>query len=301
MTGVRRLDDARRPRRSARRAADACAAALTMVAAIMLGGCDSIGADLEDSFGGLFPPSPTQAVLWTTDTDPDLRRRGVLLLGNAVFGGEPAYVRLYRDYAVNEGNPLVKAAAIRALARHGDVTDGPVLAAQLTHESRQVRWEAARGLQRIHAPVVVPDLLGRIRDPEEGVQVRVAAVTALGQYGSDRVFQGLVGALEASELAVNRAAADALTQLTGETLGIDPAGWLTWYAAAAGNSNRLAGGADYRYPTYDREPGWLEDLAFWNPPVREFPGPPVGLEPGSRRTTYDDGETGAAGPDDGWD
>ena len=273
-----------------RRGARLAAVGIGLAAAALgpLGGCASVGADIEDSFGGLFPPSPTQAVLWTTDTDPDLRRRGVLLLGNAVFGGEEPYVRLYRDYAANERNPLVKAAAIRALARHGEVADARLIAAQLADASRQVRWEAARGLQRLHDPAVVPDLLDRVRDPDEDVQVRVAAITALGQYGSDRVFQGLVSALEAPQLAVNRAAVDTLAQLTGEDFGIDPQAWLAWYQEARPGGDALAGASEFTYPTYDRPPTWLEQIAFWNPPVREFPGPPLGLEPGGARETYED-------------
>lgn len=275
-----------------RRMPGSAATRLAMVAmfAAVFGsaGCQSIGSDVEDAFGGLFGPSPTEAVVWTTDTDPDLRRRGVLLLGNAVFGGEEPYVRLYRDYAVNERNPLVKAAAIRALARHGEVADARIIAAQLTHENRQVRWEAARGLQRLHEPAVVPDLLERLRDPDEDVQVRVAAATALGQYGSDRAFQGLVGALEAPELAVNQAAAASLRQLTGRDIGIDPTAWLRWYRDAAADPQRLAGAGSYRYPTYERDLGFFEQLAFWNPPVREFPGPPLGLDPSDSRRTYQD-------------
>ena len=281
-------------RRMPRIAAGLLAITATIVAGVGSAGCQSVGADVEDAFGGLFGPSPTEAVVWTTDTDPDLRRRGVLLLGNAVFGGEEPYVRLYRDYAVNERNPLVKAAAIRALARHGEVADARIIAAQLTDENRQVRWEAARGLQRLHEPSVVPDLLERLRDPDEDVQVRVAAATALGQYGSDRAFQGLVGALEAPELAVNHAAAASLRQLTGRDIGIDPTAWLRWYRDAAGDPQRLAGAGSFRYPTYQRDPGFFEQLAFWNPPVREFPGPPVGLEPDEFRRTYED-DPGDAG------
>ena len=281
-------------RRMPRIAAGLLAITATIVAGVGSAGCQSVGADVEDAFGGLFWPSPTEAVVWTTDTDPDLRRRGVLLLGNAVFGGEEPYVRLYRDYAVNERNQLVKAAAIRALARHGEVADARIIAAQLTDENRQVRWEAARGLQRLHEPSVVPDLLERLRDPDEDVQVRVAAATALGQYGSDRAFQGLVGALEAPELAVNHAAAASLRQLTGRDIGIDPTAWLRWYRDAAGDPQRLAGAGSFRYPTYQRDPGFFEQLAFWNPPVREFPGPPVGLEPDEFRRTYED-DPGDAG------
>lgn len=285
----------RTPSRLRRCTAGCMIAALAVAGLFGAGGCEALGADLEDSFNGLFPPSPTQAVVWAADTDPDLRRRGTLLLANAPFGGEEAYVRLYRDYAENESNPLVKSVAIRALARHGETVDAALIATQLTHDSRQVRWEAARGLQRLHDPDVSGLLLEALRDTEEDVQVRVSAATALGQYGTDVVFQGLVAALDEPELAINDAAQRSLRQITGADEGDDPSAWLTWYEPKQGEPGVFAEAAGYTYPTYERDPGFLEKLAFWNPPVREFPGPPRGLVPAGRRGTYD----GEDGPIDG--
>src|SRR6185295_4051963 len=113
------------------------------------------------------------------------------------FGGAEVYLRAYRDYIQHETNPLVKAEAIRALGRHGSAEDATLIAGQLKDDNIQVRWEAAKALQRLHNPAVVPDLLRILRDDQQTADIRMAAACALGQYPEDRVFHGLVGALEA--------------------------------------------------------------------------------------------------------
>jgi HEAT repeat protein len=259
--------------------------ALAAAVLVVIGGCETIGADLNALAKGLTPTTPRQAAeMMLNPHDPDDRREGTLLIANAPFGGNPPYVRTYRDYVEHERDPLVKAAAIRALAKHGTVEDAPLIARQLTHENVQVRWEAAKGLQRIHNPQVVPDLLESLRDPSEDADVRIAIARALGQYPEDRVFQGLVAALDARELAVNVAAAGSLRTLTGQAHGLDPSAWLSWYNNASGD--RFAGGAEYLYPTYQRRESWLEKLAFWTSRPVEHPAPPVGLRPESQRRTY---------------
>ena len=263
---------------------------LAALAAGILGpvsGCDTTSQDLNSLAKSFAPPTPRQAAeKMLNPHDPDDRREGTLLIANAPFGGSPPYLRTYRDYVEHEQDPLVKAAAVRALAKHGTAEDAPLIARQLTHENVQVRWEAAKGLQRIHNPQVVRDLLEVLRDPEERLDVRVAAARALGQYREDRVFQGLVAALDARQLAVNAAAEQSLETLTGQTLGRDPRPWLSWYNSATGD--RFAAGLEYRYPTYQRRETWLEKLAFWTSRVVEQPAPPVGLRPSSERRTYED-------------
>ncbi|MDY7107653.1 MAG: hypothetical protein SYC29_03360 [Planctomycetota bacterium] len=116
--------------------------------------------------------------------------------------------------------------------------------------------------------------------------MRIAVARALGQYPEDRVFQGLVAALDARELAVNVAARESLHTLTGQAHGLDPSQWLSWYNDAGGD--RFAGGKEYLYPTYQRRESWLEKLAFWTSRPIEQPAPPVGLRPESQRRTYQD-------------
>jgi hypothetical protein len=260
---------------------------LAVAGLLLIGGCETIGADLDSLAKGLVPRTPREAAeMMLNPHDPDDRREGTLLIANAPFGGNPPYVRTYRDYVEHERDPLVKAAAIRALAKHGTVEDAPLIAEQLSHENVQVRWEAAKGLQRIHNPQVVPALLESLRSPTEDEDVRIAIARALGQYPEDRVFQGLVAALDARELAVNAAAEGSLRTLTGQSYGLDPSAWLSWYNHASGD--RFAGGEEYLYPTYQREESWLEKLAFWTSRPVEQPAPPVGLRPESQRRTYED-------------
>jgi hypothetical protein len=260
-----------------------------VVAASLGGGCETISQDFNDLAKGIVAPTPRAAAEMALDQhDPDRRREGTLLLANAPWGGNPTYLRMYRDYVQFDNDPLVKATAIRALAKHGVAEDAPLLAPHLVNDNVQVRWEAAKGLQRLHNPVVVPDLLATLGREDEHSDVRVAAACALGQYPEDRVFQGLVAALDVRELAVNIQAGRSLGLLTGQDFGLEPRAWLEWYNSVEGD--RFAGGGEYLYPTYHRELSWLEKLAFWSVRVEEHPAPPAGLRPSDERRTYGDEE-----------
>ncbi len=284
-------------RRIAKIAPTALAAAAA--ALVPLAGCDSIGQDFADLGKSLTPPTPREAAEQMLDPhDPDARREGTVLISNSPFGGVDVYLRTYRDRVMYETDPLVKAVSIQALARHGTPEDAPLIAQQLVEEENiQARWEAAKGLQRIHNPVVVPDLLGVLRNVEEHTDVRAAAADALGQYPEDRVFQGLVAALDARELAVNISSQHSLYALTGVDFGLDPRLWLSWYNSVG--SDPFAGQLEYLFPTYHRRDTWLEKLAFWSTRVEEQPSPPAGLDSTSGKRTYeaedDRAENGTAG------
>ena len=254
--------------------------------AVAVAGCASISDDLSSLGEKLTPITPNEAVRMMVDPhDPDDRRRGTVLISNSPFGGADAYVAMYRDRVRNEQDPLARAAAISALGRHGEPKDAPSIAANLDDEHFQVRWEAAKALQRIHNPVVVPDLLRTVREVTEQPDIRVAATVALGQYPQDRVCQVLVGVLDGQGLAVNVAADWSLTTLTGMDFGLDVRAWLGWYNSV---DDPFADRQVYLYPTYQREETFLEKLAFWSNEDYEQPGPPAGLEPPPRRTYQDD-------------
>ncbi len=257
---------------------------------ITLAGCETISQDFTDLSESLSTPSPLEAAEMMFDKyNADNRRRGTVLLANSDFGGAPPYVEAYRQMVEDETNPLVLAVAVRALARHGDVSDAAAIAGHLEHENRQVRWEAAKGLQRLHDPSVVTNLLTVLGEPAEDSDVRIASATALAQYPEDRVFQGLVQALSSRELAVNVTAENALTALTAQSFDGIPAHWLAWYdAQVASGSDPFQAAVDYRYPTYSRNEAWWEQLAFWTQPIREQPGIPAGLTQDQQRTTWDD-------------
>ena len=254
----------------------------------MTTGCATISDDFTDATSSLFPPSPTEAAQMMLDPhNPDARREGTNWIGNAPFGGAPVYVSTYRDYVEHEEHELVLVEAIRALARHGSPEDAPLIAKHLTHSNEQVRWQAARGLQRLHNPVVVNALLDRLRDEQEEPDVRIAAAVAVGQYAQDRVFQALVAALLSRHLAINAAARESLQTLTSQDFGFESRDWMAWYNQ---QGEPFAGRQDYLYPTYQRDYSWIEKLVLWSPKMQEQPAPPAGLRPEAERSTYDEFE-----------
>lgn len=241
----------------------------------LTGGCDQITSDVNDVSGSFFPPTPSEAARWAVDnTNPENQRRGVVLLGNASFGGQATYVELYTLYVQDSTDPLVKAAAIQALSMHGDPAAAPLIAEQLKNPVKQVRLAAARGLQRIHNPAVADALWKSLVAEEEDSDVRIEAAIALGQYPRDDVFQALCAALDQRELAVNLAAADSLRLITDQDFGLDRPMWLSWYQSQTKPFRTFV---PYYYPTYQRALGFGDYLMFWSIPTFEQPGVPTGM------------------------
>ena len=109
-----------------------------------LSGC--VTDDFDDITRVFDVPTPGEAARWALDQhDPDRRREGLVLLSTASFGGAQVYVDLYRDYVENDPDPLVKSAAIAALARHGTPQDALLIAP----------WDSTLSYQERH------DSLGR--------------------------------------------------------------------------------------------------------------------------------------------
>ncbi|MBC8203827.1 MAG: HEAT repeat domain-containing protein [Planctomycetes bacterium] len=263
----------------------------TLSLLLFLGGC--VTDDFNDLAKGFAPVTPNQAAMMASDQhSPDERREGITLLANSPFGGGPPYVSMYRDYVIEDGDPLVRAAAIKALARYAEVTDAELIAPWLRSdgsESIQVRREAAVALQRIHNPIVVGDLLRSLGDENEDSTVRAFCATALGHYPEDRVLLGLISSLDANELTINLASSESLHILTGQVFGTDQYAWFEWYRATHdANNNPFEAMTFFQYPTFKYETRWYDRFVFWEHRNEEKPDVPVGLEDPTRRSTYDD-------------
>lgn len=253
---------------------------------IFQAGCDTIASDFQDLADQIMPPTGEEAGVWATDFgDPENQQRGITLVGNAPWGGGEEYLQLYRTCIEGPFDPLVKSAAIRALAHHGDPTDALIIASQLDHEVTYVRLEAAKGLQRLHDPEVA-DKIWKHLDTEEEPSIRVELAIALGQYPRDAVFQALVLSLESRELAVNLAASDSLRTLTGQDHGIDARRWLAWYVVT---DDPFAREEVYLYPVYTRPLGILDVINIFNPTKWEKSGVPRGLDQTGKRKTWAEG------------
>ncbi len=233
-------------------------------------GCETAAQD----FGEVFKfntPSPSQASAWMFHRDAEKRRLGITLISNAPFGGEEPYMKVYRE-AIADVDPMVRAASAHALGLHGQPEDAPLLAKALADSSQLVRWESAKGLQRIYNDTVIAQLIEAMVNDAD-VDVRMAAATALGQYKERRVIEALIRGLDDRSLGVAFHAHRSLRILTGENFGTDPVAWLDWSRNVA---EPFAKGRVYTYPVYNRDKTLLETITPFGRPVFEEPGVPVG-------------------------
>lgn len=244
---------------------------LAMVSCLSTG-CETAAQDLAEVFDWN-TPSPTQASAWMFHRDPERRRTGIALISNAYFGGEEPYLKVYRE-AVTDADPMVRAASARALGMHGQPEDAPLLATVLKDSSNLARWEAAKGLQRLHNPAVVGALIESATSDED-LDVRMASANALGQYRQRRVIEALIRALDDRSVGVALHALRSLRILTGEQFNSDPVVWLEWSRQV---DDPFANGRTYTYPVYTRSNTFLEKVLPVGKPVFEEPGVPVGLE-----------------------
>lgn len=226
-------------------------------------------------------PTPSEAAAWAIDRyDADKRYRGTLLLANAPYGGDEVYMQLFLDN-IRDTDPAVRAAATRAIGRHGEPEQVPLLVDRLKDEDRFVRAEAARGLQRLHNPVAVDPLIDVLRPTDDGedyvekdAEVRAEAATALGQYPQNKVIEVLIATLADPNLAVNRAAKASLQTLTGQDFGLDRRAWIDWYDQTRAT---FAGQNRYTYPVFRRDTKWWEYLPFVSKPNNEPVSTPIGM------------------------
>ena len=246
---------------------------LAALAALFFGpGCSKTGQwhplDIQ-----VLPKSPEQVALDAFNMyDADKRRDAVETLAAADFGGEAPYVRTYR-MLIDDPDPTVRGAAVKALARHGDLSDAPLFLRLLQEdEFAFVRWQSAVALQRLHMPESAEPLsVAMLKD--EDVDTRAAAAEALGQYPQREVFAALVGALDDRDFSVVAAANKSLKTLTGYDFGSDGSLWLIW-------AKRNEGDLFAHQQTYTYRPFFTPEskLKFWSKPDQPEPRKPLGIE-----------------------
>ncbi|MBI1369356.1 MAG: hypothetical protein GC162_11975 [Planctomycetes bacterium] len=246
-----------------------------MLAAALPVGCSKSASKDEGIFAGLMPPKPADVARDAFNvTDPDKRRRSVNLLSNAPFGGEAPYLKTYR-LLVDDPDPTVRAACLRALGKHGQISDVPAILPYLKDKTSFVRWEAAKALQRLHSPDAVDPLLTTLHEDDDP-DVRTAAANALGQYPEPRVFAALIGALQDEDFTVVTEVVHSLEVLTGQDYGEDGAQWLSW--SQHQDKHLFAGQEAYYYPQFVRPPTIWDKIKFWKSRKVVVPTQPTGIE-----------------------
>ena len=252
---------------------------LLVLVGCITGGCEMINGSGNAISNLVSPPTPSEEARNVFNVyDPDIRRRALNNLSASPFGGEGPYVRLYR-LLIDDPDPTVRAAAVKALGLHGEVKDVSLINIRLEDEASMVRWEASKSLQKIHNPQAIKPLIAAMNKDSDH-DVRMACADALGQYAQPEVFSALVAALDDSRFGVALAAQKSLTILTGAELCSEGSAWLKY--REANTSNLFANQQTYMWQPYSPPRGFVSKMQFWKKAKPAKPAKPaqtpVGLD-----------------------
>jgi HEAT repeat protein len=149
--------------------------------------------------------------LWNTYHSPDeelaIRRRAVESLAHF---GRPQVGELI-EAAYQDEEPLMRISAVFAMGRSADEVWGSRVVAELEHDDPEMRYEAARACGALELVEAVPILSRMVADPD--LEVKLAAVWALGQIGGREAQRVLEICLESGDEALKDAAENALDEL----------------------------------------------------------------------------------------
>ena len=159
---------------------------------------------------------------------PDERRVGINQLVTLDGGREGSATDAYAALASADGDPIVRATAIRALNRARDGSATGTFVAALADADPMVRLEAAKALNNLPAASAQAPLIARLNDPAEDRDVRIAAAEALRHYKSIDAARALVGTLNGREFGVSWQARRSLRAMAGADFRYDEPAWLAY-------------------------------------------------------------------------
>jgi hypothetical protein len=174
---------------------------------------------------------PITAVQLMNDPhSPDNRREGINQLLTYKFTSREPYTTRYRQISAFDEDATVRAVAIRASNRARDIHASPIFVAALTDKSQLVRLEAAKALVHLPDPLAERPLSRVLGDPNEDLDVRIAAADALKHYHDIANARALAEALDDKDFGVVWQARRSLVYLTGRDFGYDDGAWLNYIA-----------------------------------------------------------------------
>jgi len=235
------------------------------LATAVLAGCSKGGGGkitLNDMMRKLTGPSPSELVAWAFDpNDPDKRRMGIVGLSSKKWGLREPYLKGYAALLKTDKDPLVRAAAARALGKAKDPNYAPEVTRALLDTSVAVRQDAATALDSVYDDSSAGPLRKRaISDSDQ--DVRAKSCRALRHHRDIAVARTLVDCLSDKAFSVRHQAHASLTEIVGKDLGYDPENW-------AGVTSGMALPAK---PAPPRKPTWWERIRQkMRKPVAEEP------------------------------
>ncbi len=150
--------------------------------------------------------------LWDRHSDEKenllVRRRA---LEGIAASSQPGVARLIENALYNP-EPELRISALYAMGRNADPRWIPYLLPILDQDDPTLRLEAVRSLGELEARAAVAPLIRLIAN-EIDAEVRLAALTALGQIGGEQARRALQAATEWDDEATVTAAEDALEEL----------------------------------------------------------------------------------------
>ena len=126
-------------------------------------------------------------------------------------------VRGIIDAAYAHSNPRMRASAVFAMGRSGDLFWSNTVLNELGASEPEMCYEAARAAGEMQIPKAVPSLIGMLRENDRELQE--AAIWALGQIGGTEAKRALEWCMETCDEVLQPAIDDALGELA---LGSEP-------------------------------------------------------------------------------
>ena len=191
------------------------------------GGAGEFFASLYDQITGR---TPEQNLKLVRSPRPDARVRGINGFISREFGKHPPYTPLYKAMAAEDRDPLVRAAAVRALNRSRDRTATPVFIKGLSDPHEWVRLESAKALVRVPDPAAIAPLLQVVRRQDETREVRIAAVDALRHYKNMEVARALASLLAERDFSIVWQSRRSLRDITQKDFRYDESKWMEYLA-----------------------------------------------------------------------
>ena len=169
--------------------------------------------------------TPSHDVAMAFDpNDADRRRQGIISLSEKDWGLKEPYLKGYAAILQTDQDPMVRAAAVRALGKAQDPNYVGDVARSLFDRSDAVRQDAATALDSLVGDVAVNPLRNRAVN-DDNQDVRANSAKALRHYRRDDVVRTLVECLSDKAFSVRYRAHASLVELTGQDLGYDAQNW----------------------------------------------------------------------------